>query len=85
MSELVFQGGTILTVDPAHRVLGGDVASRDGAIVHVGGTYTPETRDYEIIDCTGCIVMPGLVQAHVCTCACTRPGITTQSVQSRIV
>jgi 5-methylthioadenosine/S-adenosylhomocysteine deaminase len=68
VSELVFQGGTILTIDPAHRVLGGDVASRDGAIVHVGGAYTPETRDYEIIDCTGCIVMPGLVQAHVHTC-----------------
>src|SRR3954452_10320314 len=66
--ELVFRGGTILTIDPAHRVLGGDVACRGGAIVQVGGDYTPVTRDYAIVDCAGCVVMPGLVQAHVHTC-----------------
>lgn len=68
MSEVVFRGGTILTIDPQHRVLAGDVASVDGVITHVGGAYTPVTRDYQIIDCTGCVVMPGLVQAHVHTC-----------------
>ncbi|MEO8705835.1 MAG: 5'-deoxyadenosine deaminase [Kofleriaceae bacterium] len=69
MSELVLRGASsILTIDPEHRVLTGDVACVDGAIVHVGGTYTPTSRDYEIVDCTGCIVMPGLVQAHVHTC-----------------
>jgi cytosine/adenosine deaminase-related metal-dependent hydrolase len=68
VSEVVFRGGTILTIDPAHRVLAGDVACIDGAIVHVGGSYTPQTRDYELVDCSGCIVMPGLVQAHVHTC-----------------
>jgi len=68
VSELVFRGGTILTVDPDHRVLGGDVASVDGMLVHVGGPYTPKTRDYQIVDCAGCVVMPGLVQAHVHTC-----------------
>ena len=68
MSEVVFRGGTILAIDPQHHVLAGDVATRDGAIVHVGGTYTPQTRDYTILDCAGCVVMPGLVQAHVHTC-----------------
>lgn len=68
MSELLFRGGTILTIDPNHRVLAGDVASVDGTIVHVGGDYTPQTGDYQIIDCAGCVVMPGLVQAHVHTC-----------------
>ena len=67
MSETIFRGGTILTVDPQHRVLGGDVATRDGTIVQVGGDYTPQTSDYTILDCAGCIVMPGLVQAHVHT------------------
>lgn len=66
--ELVFRGGTILTIDPEHRVLAGDVACLGGAIVQVGGTYTPRTRDYTVIDCAGCVVMPGLVQAHVHTC-----------------
>ena len=66
--ELVFRGGTILTIDPQHRVLAGDVACIDGAIVHVGGAYTPRMREFQIVDCTDCIVMPGLVQAHVHTC-----------------
>jgi 5-methylthioadenosine/S-adenosylhomocysteine deaminase len=68
VSETVFRGGTILTIDPQHRVLAGDVATKDGAIVHIGGTYTPTTADYTILDCAGCVVMPGLVQAHVHTC-----------------
>ena len=68
MTELVLRGGTILTIDPEHRVVGGDVACIDGRIVAVGGSYTPRTRDYHIVDCAGCIVMPGLVQAHVHTC-----------------
>ena len=84
MSEVIFRGGTILTVDPAHRVIAGDVATRDGVIVKVGGSYTPVTADYTILDCTDCVVMPGLVQAHVHTCAWTSPGITMQPVQSMI-
>src|ERR1043165_634196 len=66
--EVVFRGGTILTIDREHRVLAGDVACRGGAIVQVGGDYTPVARDYAIVDCAGCVVMPGLVQAHVHTC-----------------
>jgi 5-methylthioadenosine/S-adenosylhomocysteine deaminase len=49
-------------------VLAGDLASVDGKIVQVGGSYVPTTKDYQIVDCTGCLVMPGLVQAHVHTC-----------------
>jgi cytosine/adenosine deaminase-related metal-dependent hydrolase len=66
--ELVFRGGTILTIDPAHRVVAGDVACKGGEIVQVGGDYTPTTREFTIVDCAGCLVMPGLVQAHVHTC-----------------
>ena len=68
MSEVVFRGGTILTIDPQSQVLAGDVAMRDGRIVHVGGAYQPITRDYEVLDCDGMVVMPGLVQAHVHLC-----------------
>ncbi|HET9627283.1 MAG TPA: amidohydrolase family protein, partial [Kofleriaceae bacterium] len=66
--ELIFRGGTILTIDAAHHVLAGDVACKGGAIVQVGGTYTPVGTDYTVVDCTDCVVMPGLVQAHVHTC-----------------
>jgi cytosine/adenosine deaminase-related metal-dependent hydrolase len=68
VSESVFRGGTILTIDPQHRVLAGDVATKDGVIVHIGGTYTPTTSDYTILDCAGCVIMPGLVQAHIHMC-----------------
>jgi len=68
VSELVLRGGTIVTLDPDHRIVDGDVACVDGALVHVGGAYTPQTTDYQIVDCAGCLVMPGLVQAHVHTC-----------------
>src|SRR5215510_3219347 len=44
--ELIFRGGTILTIDAQHRVLAGDVACQGGAIVQVGGDYTPKTGDY---------------------------------------
>jgi cytosine/adenosine deaminase-related metal-dependent hydrolase len=68
MGEVIFRGGTILTVDAGSQVLAGDVACRDGLLVQVGGSYVPETGDYEIIDATGCAVMPGLVQSHVHMC-----------------
>ena len=67
-SEIIFRGGTIITVATDHRIATGDVACRDGVIVHVGGDYTPQTLQYDIIDCTNCIVMPGLVQAHTHVC-----------------
>ncbi len=67
-SEIIFRGGTIVTVAADHRITTGDVACRDGVLVHVGGAYTPQTSQYDIIDCSGCIVMPGLVQAHTHVC-----------------
>ena len=68
MAETIFRGGTIVTVDDDFQVLAGDVGCRDGEIVQVGGDYTPVTGDYEVLDATGCLVMPGLVQSHVHTC-----------------
>jgi cytosine/adenosine deaminase-related metal-dependent hydrolase len=67
-AETIFRGGTILTIDPQHHVLAGDVATRDGVIVQIGGSYAPTGSDYTILDCAGCVVMPGLVQAHIHTC-----------------
>ncbi len=68
MAELIVRGGTIVTIDPDWRIERGDLASRDGVIVQVGGDYAPQSDDYEIVDATGCVVMPGLVQSHVHMC-----------------
>ncbi len=66
--ELVFRDGTIVTVDDQHTITTGDLACKDGRIVQVGGTYTPAGRDYQILDCTDLLVMPGIVQAHTHMC-----------------
>ncbi len=66
--EVIVRGGTIVTMDADSQVTSGDVACRDGVLVQVGGKYVPTTRDYEILDAEGCIVMPGLVQSHVHMC-----------------
>jgi cytosine/adenosine deaminase-related metal-dependent hydrolase len=66
--ETIFRSGTILTIDPNDRVLEGDVAMRDGEIVQIGGAYAPVAPGYTVVDCTGCVVMPGMIQAHVHTC-----------------
>jgi cytosine/adenosine deaminase-related metal-dependent hydrolase len=68
VGELIFRGGTIVTLADDHGVTTGDVVIKDGVIAQVGGSYTPTTRDYDVVDAEGCIVMPGLVQAHVHTC-----------------
>jgi len=68
MTDTIIRGGTILTLDGAWKIATGDVHSRGGRIVQVGGQAVPAGRDYEILDAEGAIVMPGLVQTHVHTC-----------------
>src|SRR5688572_3597409 len=68
MSETILRGGTILTMDGGWRVEAGDVHARDGRIVQVGGPATPQGSDYQVLDASGCVVMPGIVQSHVHTC-----------------
>jgi len=67
MSRLVVAGGTIVTMDAARRVVVGDVVVEDGRIVEIlsGGG---ERGSGERIDASGCIVLPGLVQAHTHLC-----------------
>ena len=68
MCEVIVRGVTIVTVDAESHISSGDVAAIDGELVQVGGDYTPRTRDYEILDASGCVVMPGLVQSHTHLC-----------------
>ena len=68
MSELIFAGGTLVTMDDAWQVVRGDLHVQDGVIRQVGGDAVPQGDNYDIIDCTGCLVLPGLVQTHVHTC-----------------
>jgi cytosine/adenosine deaminase-related metal-dependent hydrolase len=59
----LFKGGAVITVDPALGVMPcADVRIRDGAIDAVGRDL--EGDDLEVIDATGMIVMPGLIDTH---------------------
>ncbi len=59
---LIRNADTILTMDDARRELNGaDILLRDGAIAALG---TGLATTGEVIDATGCLVTPGLVNTH---------------------
>ncbi|MEU4690453.1 amidohydrolase family protein [Actinoplanes sp. NPDC023714] len=63
MSRKLIRGGHVLTMDPAvgdHVV--GDVLIQDGRIAAVGAGL--EAPGAELIDATGMVVMPGLIDTH---------------------
>ena len=61
----LIKNGTLLTMDRHGSVLRGDLLIRGSRIVSVG-----ETNDGadEVIDATGCAVLPGFVQTHIHLC-----------------
>ncbi|MEW5958599.1 MAG: amidohydrolase family protein [Chloroflexota bacterium] len=65
--DVVLSGGTVITMDPQYRLFTpGAIAVRNGEIVAVGppeevaAAYKP----VEQVDCSGKVIMPGLVNAH---------------------
>jgi 5-methylthioadenosine/S-adenosylhomocysteine deaminase len=64
--KVVLRGGTILTLDADHPTTTGDVVAEGGVLTQVGGTADPSGA--EILDASGCVIMPGLVQSHIHTC-----------------
>ncbi len=64
---LMLRGGTVVTMDEQFTVFeDGAVAIRDREIVAVGARETIEAAYHAgtVIDCTGKIIMPGLINAH---------------------
>lgn len=67
MVSTLLHGATLLTVDAENRVIeNGWIAIRDGRIGGVGPKATlPPSEDFdEVVDLSGHLVMPGLVNAH---------------------
>ncbi len=61
--RMLLRGGHVLTMDPElGDVAGGDVLLEDGRIEAVGRGL--EVEDAEVVDATGCIVLPGFVDTH---------------------
>jgi cytosine/adenosine deaminase-related metal-dependent hydrolase len=69
--DLLLAGGDVLLHDGEWRVERADVTIRSGRIRAVGRTDGPADREatpVSVRDCSGCLVMPGLIQAHVHLC-----------------
>src|SRR5919109_1795038 len=64
--KTLIRGGTVLTLDSEDRVLvGEDVLVEDERITRVGGRFTDGDGPFDrIIDASGRLVIPGLVNAH---------------------
>ncbi len=58
MTDLVLKGGRIIDQDGERS---GDVAITDGVITEVG----PDLAGDRVLDCTGCVIVPGFVDLHV--------------------
>src|SRR3989440_5195106 len=74
--DLRLAGGDVLLHDGAWHAVRADVTVRDGKIETIGKTGTgdeggetgPTDSPPQVRDCRGCLVMPGLIQAHVHLC-----------------
>ena len=67
MSEaILIKGGTIVTMNEKDSIVRGDVLIRDGLITEIGPHI--DAHESEVVDASGCAVLPGLVQTHVHLC-----------------
>jgi dihydropyrimidinase len=61
MTTKLFINGCVISGKTA---LQADILVRDSKIAAIGNHLVSDLSDIEIIDCTGCIVMPGAIDAH---------------------
>src|SRR5256885_797785 len=66
MEMLAVQGGTVITMDAERQILRGDILIANGKIAALGDVTRP--IGVPTLDARGCIVLPGLVQAHTHVC-----------------
>jgi len=65
MNDVLISGGTVIS--PEATMPGTDVLITDGVISQIGPGLAGELsggRDVERVDATGCLVIPGLINAH---------------------
>jgi 5-methylthioadenosine/S-adenosylhomocysteine deaminase len=67
MSEtILIKDGTIVTMDEGNSIAYGDLLIRDGRVAEIGPDL--DAQGSEVVDATGCAVVPGFVQTHIHLC-----------------
>jgi 5-methylthioadenosine/S-adenosylhomocysteine deaminase len=61
---ILLRGGTLLPMGDDARPIGGDVLVSGARIAQIGSALEAPP-DTEVVDCSGCYLMPGLVQTHI--------------------
>ena len=64
--SILIRNGTIVTMDAENSIVRGDLLIRDGRIRAVGDQSTDNAD--QVIDASGCAILPGFVQTHIHLC-----------------
>jgi len=64
MSRLLLRQADVVTMDEAGDLPAADILVQDGEIVAIGPALS--TADAQVIDASGCIALPGIIDAHTC-------------------
>ncbi|HEY0004055.1 MAG TPA: hypothetical protein VGB17_04525, partial [Pyrinomonadaceae bacterium] len=64
-NSILIKNGTLITMDQNESVLKGDLFVLDGRIAGLGESFGPAD---EVIDASGCAVLPGFIQTHIHLC-----------------
>src|SRR5438270_823030 len=73
-------GGTVVTMNPAQDVVQADVLVGPGGTImelYLPGMTVPNVNA-RVVDATGCLVVPGLVQAHIHLCQTLFRGLAEE-------
>ena len=76
---ILIAGGTVVTMNDAREVVAADVLiGSDGAIAALLPPESPVPSGARVIDAAGCLVVPGLVQAHLHLCQTLFRGLSEE-------
>jgi 5-methylthioadenosine/S-adenosylhomocysteine deaminase len=75
-TSLALVRATLVTMDPARRIVEGDLLVEGGRIAGIGGPFPDADTT---IDAAGTLVVPGFVQAHVHLCQALFKGLAEET------
>jgi 5-methylthioadenosine/S-adenosylhomocysteine deaminase len=64
MAGILIKNALVLPMTGKEKLFEGYVRVRDGIIVEVGDNFSPSAQDQGVTDAAGCVLLPGLVNAH---------------------